>query len=72
MNCDHVNFEMNRRDFFGRFALGIGGMALSDLLGGDASAATTAAPNPFQGVLGGTHFPGKARRIIYLFMSGGP
>ncbi len=24
------------------------------------------------GVLGGTHFPAKAKRIIYLFMSGGP
>ena len=29
MNCTHINFAMNRRDFFGRFALGIGlGLAL--------------------------------------------
>jgi len=28
MNCDHLNFGMNRRDFFGRFALGLGEVAL--------------------------------------------
>jgi hypothetical protein len=72
MNCAHVNFEMNRRDFFGRFALGLGGAALFGLLRGEASGATPAAPNPFKGILGAPHFAPKAKRIIYLFMSGGP
>jgi len=71
MNCRHVNFDMNRRDFFGRFALGIGGMALCGLFNHEARAAATVG-NPFKGILDGTHFAPKAKRIIYLFMSGGP
>jgi hypothetical protein len=71
MNCQHVNFQMNRRDFFGRFALGMGGMALFGLLNRDALAATPAV-NPFKGILDKPHFAPKAKRIIYLFMSGGP
>jgi hypothetical protein len=27
MTCNQLNFGMNRRDFFGRFALGLGGVA---------------------------------------------
>jgi hypothetical protein len=71
MNCQHVNFQMNRRDFFGRFALGMGGMALFGLLNRDAFAAAPAV-NPFKGILDQPHFAPKAKRIIYLFMSGGP
>src|SRR3954468_24810313 len=70
MTCSHVNFEMNRRDFFGRFGLGLGGAALFGLLASDAPAAN--APNLFRGILSAPHFPPKAKRIIYLFMSGGP
>src|SRR3954468_21195782 len=72
MNCHHVNFQMNRRDFFGRFALGMGGMALFGLLNRDLLAAQPAAVNPFKGILDRPHFTPKAKRIIYLFMSGGP
>src|SRR5688572_19390119 len=72
MNCTHVNFEMNRRDFFGRFALGMGGMALFGLLNRDAEGAPPIAANPFKGILDKPHFVPKAKRIIYLFMSGGP
>jgi Protein of unknown function (DUF1501) len=71
MNCTHVNFQMNRRDFFGRFGLGLGGAALFGLLNDRASGAT-AASNPFQGVMDAPHFAPRAKRIIYLFMSGGP
>ena len=71
MNCGHINFGMNRRDFFTRFGFGLGGVALFNLLGGKSFAAPSA-PNPFQGILGQPHFPAKAKRIIYLFMAGGP
>ena len=71
MNCTHANFQMNRRDFFGRFGLGMGGMALFGLLNGDARGAVPR-PNPFKGILDRPHFAPKAKRIIYLFMSGGP
>src|SRR4051812_31377979 len=65
----HINFDMNRRDFFGRFALGLGGVALTALLRKSFSAEVA---NPFGGVLAAPHFAPRANRIIYLFMSGGP
>jgi hypothetical protein len=71
MNCHHINFQMNRRDFFGRFALGMGGMALGGLLARDGFAAGAPA-GASKGVLGQPHFPPRAKRVIYLFMSGGP
>src|SRR5882757_9567507 len=72
MNCDHVNFQMNRRDFFGRFGFGLGGAALFGLLNRELAAAPATAANPFRGILYHPHFPPKAKRVIYLFMSGGP
>src|ERR1044072_74775 len=71
MNCNHVNFQMNRRDFFGRVGFGMGGMGLLGLVNRDLFAAPAAA-NPFKGILDQPHFPPKAKRVIYLFMSGGP
>ena len=64
MTCNHIQLDMSRREFFGKFALGIGGMALARLLGSDAAAA--------QGLSGFPNFAPRAKRIIYLFMSGGP
>ena len=73
MTCSHINFGMNRRDFFGRFAMGIGGMALGSLLAREAGAAGVAGDaNPFHGILPAPHRIPKAKRVIYLFMSGGP
>ncbi|QDT48275.1 hypothetical protein Pan258_23160 [Symmachiella dynata] len=57
----------NRRQFFSRTSAGIGGMALAQLLGGGDSAMADTG-----GVLPSTHFHAKAKRVIYLFMSGGP
>ena len=76
MFCDQVNFGMSRRDFFGKFAMGIGGFALMQLLQRQASGAAPitlpGAASPFRGILDKPHFAPKAKRIIYLFMSGGP
>jgi hypothetical protein len=58
----------NRRLFLRRSALGLGGIALSQLLGRDAAAAPAGTP----GVLAEPHLPAKAKRVIYLFMAGGP
>ncbi|MDB6111630.1 MAG: hypothetical protein JWR69_3380 [Pedosphaera sp.] len=63
---------MNRRDFFGRFALGLGGAALFGLLNEKGFAAPSVGAHPFTGSLAAPHFAPKAKRIIYLFMSGGP
>src|SRR4051812_28802838 len=57
---------LTRRQFFGRSATGLGALALSSLLNERASAA--AGP----GVLAQPHFAPRAKRIIYLFMQGGP
>ena len=72
-NCNQFN-PMNRRDFLGRFALGLGGVALAGLFNREAGAASVVStpPNPFAGILPAPHFAPKANRIIYLFMSGGP
>jgi hypothetical protein len=60
---------MTRRHFFGRCSAGIGVAALGSLLGPDAIAALT---DPSKGGIAGPHFAPKAKRIIYLFQSGGP
>ncbi len=65
MSADSL-FLSDRRQFLNRFGMGIGGMALADLLPREARAAGDS------GALGQPHFPPKAKRIIYLFMSGGP
>ncbi len=54
-----------RRQLFGRSALGLGTAALAGLLGNDLRADTS-------GTLDATHHPATAKRVIYLFMSGGP
>ena len=54
---------LNRRTFLQTSANGLGAMALGCLLGqGRAEAAP----------LGQAHFAPKAKRVIYLFQSGGP
>ncbi len=59
-----------RRQFFGRSATGIGVAALASLLNEDLQAADD--PLKTHGVLPKLHFAPKAKRVIYLFMSGGP
>ena len=68
----------SRRQFLNRFGMGLGGLALADLL--NSSGATTAnaagtaplAESFDNGALGAPHFAPKAKRVIYLFQSGGP
>lgn len=63
----------NRRSFLGQAGLGLGSMALADLLSKDGKAEDSAAKSTKErGILGQPHFPPKAKRVIYLFMSGGP
>ncbi len=70
MFCTHMNVGLSRRDFLGKFALGLGGIALSELLSPPLAAAP--ASNAFAGALAATHHAPRAKRIIYLFMAGGP
>src|SRR5262245_46525192 len=68
--------QLTRRQFFGGTAAGIGTAALASLLGRDAGGAEAAVGglrgSAKAGVLVQPHFPAKAKRVIYLVMSGGP
>jgi hypothetical protein len=60
-----------RRHFFGRMSSGIGAAALASLT--ETSFANELVGRPNQvGVLNGLHHTPKAKRVIFLFMSGGP
>jgi len=59
-----------RRHFFKQCAVGLGSMALADLVGNDLSAQERGAGNPM--APRPPHFAPKATNIIYLFMAGGP
>ena len=64
--------SQTRRQFFGRGATGLGAVALASLLDENLFAGNDAASKPHSGILPGLHFPAKAKRVIYLVMSGGP
>jgi hypothetical protein len=64
--------DLDRRDFLNRFGLGLGGVALAHLLQPAGVGAALSRPGADHGVLPGLHVPPKAKRVIYLFMSGGP
>ena len=55
--------SQTRRQLFGRAALGLGTASLAQLMGPSLQAATTSE---------GMHHKATAKRVIYLFMSGGP
>lgn len=53
----------SRRDWLRRCGLGFGSLALADML---------ARESPAAGHVQGPHFPPRARRVVFLFMKGGP
>ena len=70
-----------RRHFFGKAAGGIGSAALASLLNpglfaGEGNVSNSVSPNAPNPAMGGLpelpHFAPKAKRVIYLFMSGAP
>src|SRR5712671_5640277 len=68
---------LTRRQFFGRSATGLGALALASILNENLFAETPGADasgSPLQsfGVLPKLHHAPKAKRVIYLVMSGGP
>ncbi len=62
-----LHMQYTRRAFLGRSTLGLGGIALGSLLNAQA-----ANRNAIAGLADLTHFAPKAKRVIYLFQSGGP
>ena len=75
MNLDPLQFArkqlITRRHFLGQTgALGIGSIALSSLLNPQSAIGNPQSDNPL--APRSSHFPPKAKRIIFLHMSGGP
>src|SRR5262245_9991946 len=64
----HQSLLRTRRHFFADCAVGVAKIALASLLGNRAFASSPGNP------LGprAPHFPARAKRVIYLFMAGGP
>src|ERR1700678_3610638 len=83
---DDPGLRFNRRHFFSRSSLGLGSAALASLLGKPQMAgAADSDPTPANpgltagqfdpaagGVLKAFDLAPRAKRVIYLFMSGGP
>jgi len=70
-NCNRFTPVLSRRDLLRASAGGFGNLALAGMLGQAAAAdggdarANPLAPRP-------PHFPARAKRVIFLFMHGGP
>lgn len=58
---------MPRRSFLSQFGMGLGAVALSDLVKSDL-----VAEDKLGGAMEELHHPAKAKRVIFLFQSGGP
>ncbi len=69
---EDLNALASRRAFLARSSTGLGALALGSLLNGKLSAAQPRATAKNTGIIKTLHFAPKAKRVIYLFMSGAP
>ncbi len=79
MNPESLRTEptpfLPRRHFLSQFGMGLGGIALADMVRREslpAAVAAAQAANENAILKQAAHFAPKAKRVIYLFMSGGP
>ncbi|MBO3699540.1 DUF1501 domain-containing protein [Roseivirga sp. E12] len=65
---EEFQYNMNRRHFLSKASLGLGGLGLASLLSPKSLLGNSRTPGPedFR------HIAPKAKRVIYLFQSGGP
>ena len=67
--------RQTRRAFLGYATSGVGAFALGSLLHRDLFASqppASAGPQRWPGVLNSLHFPQRVKRVIHLYMAGGP
>src|SRR3989440_4447524 len=71
---NHLRTLLTRRAFLGRSSAGMGMVALASLLkpGLMRGASGSTQLDPWLGVVHPLHFAPKAKRVIYLYMAGGP
>ena len=70
-----IEKQVDRRQFLTKTSLGLGAVALGSLFGADnllAAADGSNAPGLDKGLPGLPHFSPRAKRIVFLFQSGGP
>ena len=68
-----MNLQFSRRSLLNQIGLGFGSIALADLLTDDGLLFSDKSANgAATGALDGPHFAPTAKRVIYLFQSGGP
>ena len=73
-----IQQKLDRRNFLKRTSMGLGAVALGGLLNGNKLQASSFADHVggistgFGPIKGLPHFPAKVKRVVYLFMSGGP
>ena len=67
-STDDIGNDLSRRTFLGQGLAGLGSLALTSLLGREA----TATPDRWRGVVNPLHHPAKAKRVIFLYQAGGP
>src|SRR5947208_5079936 len=80
---DEIRLRETRRSFLGRCACGVGSVALASLINPALLAAATASTQPstrpsssssprWPGAIHPLHVPPRAKRVIHLYMAGGP
>jgi hypothetical protein len=69
---EHPATQLYRRSFLSQSGLALGSAAFASLLGRDLAAAPESSSQHYGGLPGLPHFAPKAKRVIYLYMSGGP
>jgi hypothetical protein len=63
---------LSRRQLLERFGMGLGGLALANLIAPRGAFAAPSDPGHGGVLRGHLHHPARAKRVIYLFMAGGP
>jgi hypothetical protein len=78
MNAESMRAWLTRRAFLGRSGAGLGALALATMLP-DSLQGAAGRPaggkvklDRWEGVVRPLHFPARAKRVIYLYMAGGP
>ncbi|MEX2118673.1 MAG: DUF1501 domain-containing protein [Pirellulales bacterium] len=75
VNRSKLEELLKRRAFLGRAAAGLGSLALASLVDRrvlGAAGETAATGDVWRGVVDPLHFAPRAKRVIYLYMAGGP
>jgi hypothetical protein len=69
---DQYRLRLTRRAFLGKTSLGLGSLSLMSLLARGGTPSMGVQRGPREPLPGLPHFAPKAKRVIFLYMSGGP